>query len=181
MEIIGPCDSNDDNSKENQSQIAMSPSSILATSALASPSSASSPSISNPADSQPSPSISQQDSGTVATSDSPESNPPESTDQNGDKNSSTAEPDKTELAEQGKNWSTRPTHTRPAGSDHCFHTWCPSVSTFLNQAKQNKYSLPGVLWDGLGDHWRLSIVLYYITNWFFITIHRTLWFCGKRN
>ena len=29
--------------------------------------------------------------------------------------------------------------TVPAGSDHCFRTCCPSVPTFQNLAKQNKF------------------------------------------
>ena len=54
---------------------------------------------------------------------------------------------------QGRNfWSTRPT-TVPAGSDHYFHTACPSVRPKTSESSDN-HCRPG-LWAGRVDHWWL--------------------------
>ena len=49
-------------------------------------------------------------------------------------------------------WSTRPT-TVPAGSDHYFHTECPSVHPKTSKSSDN-HCLSG-LWAGQVDHWWL--------------------------
>ena len=61
-------------------------------------------------------------------------------------------------------WSTRPT-TAPAGSDHYFHSECPSVRPKTSKSSDN-HCRPG-LCSGRVDHWwLLSCILY-----FFLYIH----------
>ena len=57
------------------------------------------------------------------------------------------------------NWSTRPT-TAPAGSDHYFHTLCPSARSKTSKSSDNHYR-PG-LWAGRVDHWWLLSCNFYL-------------------
>ena len=64
-------------------------------------------------------------------------------------------------------WSTRPT-TIPAGSDHYFHTECPSVRTSVHpktSKSSDNHCRPG-LGAGRVDHWwLLSCISCFLTSW----------------
>ena len=92
-------------------------------------------------------------------------------------------------------WSTRPT-TIPAGSDHYFHTYCPSVPKVQNQDYWffnnhcDNHCRPG-LWAGRVDHWWLLSDFWYfrskvnavknVSNYFFTPPITTKAFVTKWN